>query len=88
MTYFKCDFRIAPILPFRDILIAQLGDLGFESFIETETGFDAYVARDLWSEEWNLNCVDGFSDVKVEYSITLIEDQNWNEEWEKNFDPI
>ena len=88
MTYYKCDFRINPILPFRDILIAQLGDLGFESFVETETGFDAYVAKDLWSDDWNLNSVDGFAEVAVEYSKTLIEDQNWNEEWEKNFDPI
>lgn len=88
MTYYKCDFRIAPILPFRDILIAQLGDLGFESFVETETGFDAYVAKDLWSDDWNLNAVEGFDEVKVEFSKVLIEDQNWNAEWEKNFDPI
>lgn len=88
MNYYKCDFRISPILPFRDILIAQLGDLGFESFVETETGFDAYVAKELWNDDWNLNSVDGFYEVKVEYSKELIEDQNWNEEWEKNFDPI
>jgi ribosomal protein L11 methyltransferase len=88
MIYYKCDFRINPILPFRDILIAQLGDLGFESFVETETGFDAYVAKDLWNDDWNLSSVGGFDEVAVEYSKTLIEDQNWNEEWEKNFDPI
>jgi ribosomal protein L11 methyltransferase len=88
MNYYKCDFRINPILPFRDILIAQLGDLGFESFVESETGFDAYVAKHLWSDNWNLNSVEGFDQVKVEYSKILIEDKNWNEEWEKNFDPI
>ncbi|MCT4622602.1 MAG: 50S ribosomal protein L11 methyltransferase [Schleiferiaceae bacterium] len=88
MNYFKLSFSLDPIEPFRDILIAQLGDLQFESFVETETGFDAYIAQDLWSDDWNLNEVDRFPDVQVSYSKELVQDQNWNEEWEKNFDPI
>ena len=33
-----------------EILIAELGEKAFESFIETETGISAYVQKDLWSE--------------------------------------
>ena len=88
MVYYKCNFTVSPAIPFSDILIAQLGNLGFESFVETQTGFDAYVAQELWRDDWNLTSVDGFDDVKVSFTKELIKDQNWNEEWEKNFDPI
>lgn len=88
MIYYKCDFKVEPVVPYRDILIAQLGDLGFESFVETEMGFDAYVAKSIWDDSWDLETIDGFEDVKVSHSRELIEDQNWNETWEKNFDPI
>ena len=72
-----------------EILIAELGEKPFESFIETDYGFIAYIQK-----EFNSN--DILNDIYIltspEYTITHsveeISQVNWNEEWEKNFEPI
>ena len=74
---------------YREILIAELAAVGFDSFLETETGFEAYVPQDQFSR-------DSFDEVIASYreaaALTLVEGimpkVNWNEEWEKNYDPI
>ena len=74
---------------YREILMAELAAVGFESFLETETGFEAYVQQDLFAR-------DSFDEVIATYreaaGLTLVEGimpkVNWNEEWEKNYDPI
>ena len=48
--YIGYHFTIEPIELGSEILIAELGEKAFESFIETETGISAYVQKDLWSE--------------------------------------
>lgn len=87
MDYQKVTITITPFQGWlRDILNAQLAEIGFDSFMELEDGFDAFVPAENYSEE-NIKSVlkafkDDFSfDVKTEF----INDQNWNKEWEKNF---
>jgi len=75
--------------PATEILIAELGYAGFESFVETEEGVTAYIQKD----EWNANILDDIQILKSEefdisYTFDEIEQTNWNEEWEKNFNPI
>ena len=82
-------FTVTPKEPGVEILIAQLGETPFESFIETDNGVSAYIQKELWNEDI-LNDIqilksDGF---KVEYTFEEIDQVNWNEEWEKNFEPI
>lgn len=72
-----------------EILIAELGELPFDSFMETENGFSAYIPKDLWKED----ILDGIylfenPDFTISYTFEEIEQVNWNAEWEKNFDPI
>jgi ribosomal protein L11 methyltransferase len=72
-----------------DVLIAMFGDAGFESFVETETGFEAYIP----SQNLDVALIDAielpFEGVSFTYNIEEIADQNWNEVWEKNyFQPI
>ena len=82
-------FKVEPLQPAVEILIAELGYAGFESFVETEEGVTAYIQK----EEWNQNILD---DIQIlnsdEFDITYthedIEQTNWNAEWEKNFNPI
>ena len=74
----------------REILVAELGAIGFESFTETdEDGLSAYIQSDDWSEEM-LEEVRILNSGEVEFEVERenIEQVNWNEEWEKNFDPI
>lgn len=87
--YIGYYFKVTPLQPATEILIAELGYAGFESFVETEEGVTAYIQKEDWydailediqilnSEEFEIN-----------YSFEEIEQVNWNQEWEKNFSPI
>lgn len=73
----------------KEILIAQLGDAGFESFTENEQGIIAYIQKEDWHdqilEKIQILKSDEF---KISYEFEEIEQVNWNSEWEKNFEPI
>lgn len=74
----------------REILVAELGAVGFESFTETDDGgLSAYIQSNDWVEGM-LEPVQILSSDEVEFKVERenIEQVNWNEEWEKNFEPI
>lgn len=72
-----------------EILIAELVEVGYDSFQETETGLDAYVDQDIFSEDVLKEILQKYSfEEKIPYTVGLLEDKNWNEEWEKNFPPV
>ena len=48
--YIGYDFKVNPLQPGTEILIAELGYAGFESFVETEEGVTAYIQKDDWNE--------------------------------------
>ncbi|BCY29382.1 50S ribosomal protein L11 methyltransferase [Flavobacterium okayamense] len=88
-TYIGYHFNVEPKEPGTEILIAELGELAFESFIETEEGVSAYIQKEFWNE----NILEDIyilenPEFKISYTIEDIEQVNWNEEWEKNFNPI
>lgn len=87
--YIGYHFTIEPIELGSEILIAELGEKAFESFIETEMGISAYVQKDLWSETIleDIQILDN-PEFKINYTFEEIEQVNWNEEWEKNFEAI
>ncbi|TDN81842.1 ribosomal protein L11 methyltransferase [Salegentibacter sp. 24] len=88
-NYLEFKFKITPLQPASEILIAELGYLGFESFVEEEDGITAYIP----AEEYEDDLLAGVhilqsEDFQITYSKGEIEQVNWNEEWEKNFSPI
>ena len=87
--YIGYYFKVEPLQPAVEILIAELGYAGFESFIETEEGVTAYIQKDEWHDAI-LNDIQILKSDEFEISYTFedIEQVNWNEEWEKNFNPI
>jgi len=87
--YIGFHFQVSPLELGSEILIAELGEKAFESFIETETGISAYVQKDLWSENIleDIQILDN-SEFNISYTFEEIEQVNWNEEWEKNFEAI
>ncbi|MEO0902266.1 MAG: 50S ribosomal protein L11 methyltransferase, partial [Bacteroidota bacterium] len=88
-VYIEFKFDIEPREPFSDILMAELGELGFESFVETESGVLAYILESDWQEGMlNDLFVLQNSDVHISWTQKNIAQQNWNAEWEKNFHPI
>lgn len=87
--YLEYNFTVKPKEPATEILIAQLGFAGFESFVENEEGVLAYIQK----QDWNPTILDDVSvitseEFDISYHQKEIEQTNWNSEWEKNFDPI
>ncbi len=87
--YIEYTFEVTPKEPATEILIAELGELGFESFVENDNGVVAYIQK----EEWNSEVLDNVfvlnsEEFSIQYKFEEIEQTNWNAEWEKNFNPI
>jgi ribosomal protein L11 methyltransferase len=91
MTYKKTKIKITPPdETAKEILIAQMGELGYDSFMETDEGLEAYITSDLFQPFSNQEMPFlSSSDYSFEISTEDLEEKNWNEEWEKNyFKPI
>ncbi|MDX5349060.1 MAG: 50S ribosomal protein L11 methyltransferase [Hymenobacteraceae bacterium] len=74
---------------FSDILIAELGEIGYDAFVDTEEGFCAYITEDIFSEENLKELISRYADLfPINHSTQKIQKKNWNEEWEKNFEPL
>ena len=87
--YIGYTFEISPREPGTEILIAELGYAGFESFVENQAGVIAYIQK----PEWNAEILNDIYILKndeftITYTSEEIEQVNWNKEWEKNFQPI
>lgn len=88
-NYIEYDFTIEPLGVASEILVAELAECGFESFVDSERGILAYIQEDLWHESiLNDVYVLQSSEFQISYTFKTIQQINWNEEWEKNFDPI
>ncbi len=89
MDYIELDAVVKPIEIGREVFVAQLSEVGFESFVDTETGVKAYIQANDFNENllkdlWILKN----DEFEISYLIKNIEDQNWNKTWEENFEPI
>lgn len=87
--YISYTFKIHPKEPATEILVAELGEVGFESFVENEDGMIAYIQQ----TDWNEHVLDDIfilnsEEFTISYEMEVIEQTNWNSEWEKNFNPI
>ena len=87
--YIEYNFSVSPKEPATEILIAELGNVGFESFVETENGVTAYIQE----QDWNATILEDIfilnsDEFTIEYQKNEVEQTNWNAEWEKNFQPI
>lgn len=88
-VYIEYEFVVEPLQLGNEILIAQLGFAGFESFVETPTGVKAYIQQQDWEEKLveSIQILQN-PDFSISYSKKEIEQINWNQEWEKNFNSI
>lgn len=90
MNYTKITIQLTPYdQTAADILTAQMGEIGFDSFVEIENGFEAYVPTDVFDESQMATLDPMIEGVGVRYEREEVPDQDWNEEWEKNyFSPV
>ncbi|GAB5415906.1 MAG: 50S ribosomal protein L11 methyltransferase [Crocinitomicaceae bacterium] len=89
MDTLEVQITLNPKSPWSEILVAELADLGFDSFVNTDTGILAYGNAELNAakllEKTSLNGSEG-----VSYSVEekIIPHQNWNAQWEADFQPV
>jgi ribosomal protein L11 methyltransferase len=90
LDYIELNCIINPYLQKNiDLLIAFLSEKGYESFMETDIGFLAYIPADQFDESIIKKLQDQKFEFKLKVSYTVIKDQNWNETWtEHYFQPI
>ncbi len=88
-NYLEFNFKISPLQPWNEILMAELIEIGFDSFTEEYDGILAYISKDLFNEnELREVSLLNNDEVKITYTFQEMPNINWNEEWEKNFNPI
>ena len=92
MKYFEVEFTLTPCTQVaQDLLSALAGEVGFETFEETENGLTGYVQQSLFDEsalQQTLACFP-LEDTRIEYDVHEAEDRDWNEQWEQEgFEPI
>ena len=94
MNYYELRFTYqSPIETeiLNDVLAAELGEIGFESFTQDEQGLQGYISDQLYDEAALKETLAAFplEETTIHYVCTPVESKDWNEEWEKNyFKPI
>ncbi len=88
-TYIQLNLSIQPLAMGRDITLAVLSELGFESFVETEVGLEAYMQE----QDWQADLLDQLyplaeKGLDIGWSLKAIPPENWNAVWESDFQPI
>jgi Ribosomal protein L11 methylase len=92
MKYIEVEFFLDTLDMYSEILQSDLCDIGFESFQDTYQGFLAYCPEELFSKD-EINAlivrfIENNPDVNISTKIKEIEQQNWNQEWEKTNSPV
>ncbi len=87
MNYIELQISTSP--DYTDILIAELAELGYESFVETDEGLAAYIPENDFEEESLHGMLAKYQSITaIGHSWKALEKKNWNEEWERSYEPI
>jgi ribosomal protein L11 methyltransferase len=87
--YIEVKCNVEPIDPGVDILIAELSEIGFDSFVETEIGVLAYIKSELFDAN-KISALEILINplFTITFSYNEVENQNWNAVWESNYTPV
>ena len=87
--YLEYRFTVYPKSPWEDILLSQLLQLPFDSFLSTEEGLNAYLPKKQDKESLLDSVVLlNHESVQIEFTVNEIPPENWNAKWESEFQPI
>ncbi|MCK5840237.1 MAG: 50S ribosomal protein L11 methyltransferase [Bacteroidales bacterium] len=89
MDYIELILRLPNDQLLREIIIAELAEIGFESFMEESELLQAYIP----ASEFDFEAVNDLEFIKKNSTIVtlehnLINDKNWNAVWESNYKPV
>ncbi|HET9057475.1 MAG TPA: 50S ribosomal protein L11 methyltransferase [Chitinophagaceae bacterium] len=68
-----------------EILIALMSEAGYEGFVEEERVLTAFIREQEFDEEVLISILKPYP---LNFTKARLEEKNWNEEWEKNFEPV
>jgi ribosomal protein L11 methyltransferase len=89
MSSFYTKLSVQCDQEFSEILIAELGEIGFDTFLENDNGFEAYVEEERFDRQALQEVKSKYDEATVlNFSFEKIEKKNWNEEWENSYEPI
>jgi ribosomal protein L11 methyltransferase len=87
MNYIEVQLELES--DFTEILMAELAEAGFESFVETDEGLQAYIPEEDFKESILQDIITKYSEnTAIASSWKSLERKNWNEEWERSYEPI
>ncbi|QMW02227.1 50S ribosomal protein L11 methyltransferase [Spirosoma foliorum] len=87
MNYTELQLRLSP--DYTDILTAELAELGFVSFVETDEGLSAYIVESDFEEKAVQELIAKYEgQTAIAYEVSSLEKRNWNAEWERDYEPI
>lgn len=88
MNYLAYTFSNPRNENLKDMFVELLGEIGFDSFMDTDDGFTAYCAETAFDKEGldGLLQMEQLADVQV-VNKELIPDQDWNATWEASYEP-
>src|SRR5690625_1013975 len=88
-SYTEYKFTVKPKNPATEILIAELAEIGFDTFEETDYGVLAYIPTNQDNDDIlkEVNILESIV-FDISFEKKIIEQKNWNEQWEKDFKPI
>ena len=88
MDYSEIKLTITPVVPFAEIIMTELGDAGYDSFVETDSGLLAYIPKNQYDEEKLKAVLRSVEGCQATYELATIPDQDWNAAWEKEHQPV
>ena len=89
MKYIELSFSFSQNTDFADIVVVKLNEIEFESYVETQDGVDAYIQESLFNQEKLNEVIEDLQSLfQFEYTIKEIKQENWNQQWEENFNPV
>lgn len=71
----------------KDIIIAELTDLGYDGIWDKGNELSAYIETEKFQHKSIYDMLGKYG-MENSFSYVALESQNWNEAWEKNYDPI
>lgn len=87
MNYIEVIFKIEPVEPWQEILLAHLGELPYDSFVEEKDGLKAYILeKEFDASELDQICT--ALSAEISYTSAIVKQQNWNAKWESDFQPV
>ncbi len=90
-VYVEVGLKPEPFNPWNEIIVANLSDLPYESFVEENETLLAYIPEEDFSEKDLNECIDllkssGLKTISID--IKTIPADNWNAVWEAQFEPV